>query len=148
MVLKRSGSNTEGKDDLISFFFRLCCWVNAWGCFYHNLKKKIFKSCCWAKIWWKTLGCIWKGLDCLISFFFMFSYRWVRPWRCFFFNLFYFLEVFLLLGHFWAPHNQILVWNLPDTPQKAWVVQFISPFLIHVERLQGEFSWGFVLILF
>ena len=75
---------------------------------------------------------------------------WVNPWWCvfFFFNFFKFPEFFLFLGHFWAPYTQTLVQNLQGAPQKGWVVQFLATFLIHVERFQAKFSWGFALILF
>ena len=136
-------------DGQISFFLMSCCWVNAWGCFHHNSKIYIFRWYFWPKPWSKTLECIWQGLDCLISFF-MVSYRLGKSLvMCFFFfNFFKFPEIFLFLGHFWAPYTQTLVQNLQGAPQKGWVVQFLATFLIHVERFQAKFSWGFALILF
>ena len=131
---------------LVSFFFMSYCWVNAWGFFHHNLKDFNFRSYFWAKVWSKTFERIWEGLDCLI-FFLYFLIDWVNPWWCFFkFPLISW--IFLFLGDFWAPHTQKLVRNLPGAPQKVWVVQFLSAFLIHVKSFQTKFIWSFALILF
>ena len=99
MVLKPLSRITEGKDGLISFLLMFCCWVND-----HNLRIFIFWLYFWAKIWSKTTRHIWEGLDCLISFFFMFSYRLGKSLVMFFFiisNSWF----FLFLGHFWAQHR-------------------------------------------
>ena len=83
-----------------SFLVMFCCWVNVWGCFYHNLEIFIFRLYFWAKIWSRTSGHIWEDLDCLISFF---SYRLDKSLVMLFYY-FGFL-IFLFLGHFWSQHR-------------------------------------------
>ena len=68
----RPRHRVQGWSNFLLFMFWY--WVNAWGCFYHNLKIFIFRLYLWAKLWSKTFERIWEGLDCLISLFFMFIY--------------------------------------------------------------------------
>ena len=120
-----------------------CCWVNAWGCFHHKLNTFIFRSNFWSA---NFSGCIWEGLDCLISFL-CFLIDWENP-RCCFFKFLSISWIVLFLGHFWTPRINKLFRNLPGASQKTWVVQFLSTFLIYVKSLQEKFSWSFALILF
>ena len=125
MVLKPLGRNTEGKDDWISFIFMFCCWVNSWGCIHHNFKI-VFTSYFGLKfslipgasrkawiVWFLSYVFLWIGQIPGDSFFKLLLIFWI----------------FLFLGHFWAPYTKKLIQNLPGTPHKAWVVQFLSTVL-------------------